>query len=88
MRTDSSEALRCWGKWKEASSMKRHRGGQESVGLRPWYYSLESFYGLSWREFFAGSFEHFMDFAAHVEVFPKEMQRLGVLRSACVLELG
>ncbi|CAK0900484.1 unnamed protein product, partial [Prorocentrum cordatum] len=66
MRTDSSEALRCWGNWKEASSMKIHRGGQESVGLRPWYYSLESFYGLSWWDFFAGSFENFMDFAANV----------------------
>ncbi|CAK0881200.1 unnamed protein product [Prorocentrum cordatum] len=65
-RTYSSEALRCWGGWKEASSLKRHRGGQESVGLRSWYYYLESFYGLSWRGFFVGSFEHFMDFAARV----------------------
>ncbi|CAK0831965.1 unnamed protein product [Prorocentrum cordatum] len=65
-RTDSNEALRCWGKWKEASALKRHRGGQESVGLRSWYYSLESFYGLSWWEFFVGSFEHFMGFAERV----------------------
>jgi len=66
MRTDSSEALRCWGKWKEASSLKRHRGGQESVGLRSWCHSLESIYGLSWWESFVGSFEHFRDFAARV----------------------
>ncbi|CAK0904776.1 unnamed protein product [Prorocentrum cordatum] len=65
-RMDSSEALRCWGKWKEASSLKRHRGGQESVGLRSWCHSLESFCGLSWWESFVGNFEHFMDFAAHV----------------------
>ncbi|CAK0900926.1 unnamed protein product [Prorocentrum cordatum] len=65
-RTDSSEALRCLGKWKEASSLKRRRGGQESVGLRSWYRSLESFCGLSWWESFVGGFEHFMGYAAHV----------------------
>eukprot|EP00959_Pyramimonas_sp_CCMP1952_P090332 1890891-Pyramimonas_sp.AAC.1 len=46
--------------------IKTKSWGQDSVGLRSWYHSLESFYGLSWWELFVGSFEHFMDYATHV----------------------